>query len=179
MLIDDTSFRIMCQILRLYENAHTTMESKQDNKHLLSRYIGPGAWYTLHMAAANTQTDEDNKAVLYLINAFRKHFACLSCRKHFDEFYSKLPPDTVTKSGEAKGKYFYWTFLAHNNANSIIGKKQLSFFEAELMYYGDKSVCSEDCADVTNSPPESKTSSPQRLMDFLPNLDDADNHIEF
>ena len=101
---------------------------------LKPKYIGPGAWYTLHKMASCIRTQDDINAVLYLINLFRTELFCLECQEHFDSFCKKYPPDRYAKL-QPQEKLFWWTWCAHNNANKLTNKPEFSYEEAYRIYY--------------------------------------------
>ncbi len=103
--------------------------------------IGPGAWYMLHLLAANAKTDDDIKGVHYAIETIANNFFCLRCRKHFTENREKFVPPNVNKYNEL----FIWTVEMHNRVNDLNGKPRISHREALSFYINGEAVCQGDC----------------------------------
>jgi hypothetical protein len=88
---------------------------------------GLGQWCTLHMMAIHCKTESEKDAVLYLIHLYANKFHCKKCEKHFREYTISHPPEQYRNKPNG---LFYWTFKAHNNANKLTGKKQMSYEDA-------------------------------------------------
>jgi hypothetical protein len=106
------------------------------------KYVGPGAWWVLHTAAADAKSNSDIEHVLWMINLYARRFACVKCRKHFAEFIKADPPKNYIS--EPLG-LFYWTFQAHNNANIAASRPQMSYEDAKTLYFGPNSTCTAEC----------------------------------
>ena len=112
------------------------------------RYIGPGSWAILHMAAKRADAISDFKPFLWLVDTYRQGFPCGDCRKHFDEFCT-INPVTVTGRSDAA---FHWTWRAHNNAN-ILTKKPVLDYEVVNKWW-TRGGCATGCVVHTQQDPK-------------------------
>jgi len=94
-------------------------------------YYGPGNWDSLHLMAATADDKKKEYAVKYLVGLFAKKFVCKKCRKHFSEYLKNNP---LSKYKNRSDGLFYWTWLAHNNANKLSGKGEYSYKKAKKNY---------------------------------------------
>lgn len=121
------------------------------------KIIGPGSWYTGHLTAAKAKTVEEKKGNIFIAHCFAEYFSCPTCRDHFKKFIDSDPPEQYIN--EPEGLFFWW-FRAHNNANSITGKPQLTYEEAKNLYYGSESTCTSNCGSES---PQSTALKPTYL----------------
>lgn len=108
-----------------------------------------GTWYSLHLLGKRAIDLEKKKACLEFINSLREEFFCLNCRNHFNEFCERHPPPNIHNSNSKD--FFKWTVDAHNNANKLTGKSNMSYDDAEYLYYDLDSICTVGCGEENNT----------------------------
>lgn len=123
--------------------------------------IGPGAWYLIHMFAANAKTEETIKAFHILIKIVSEKFFCLRCRDHFSSNLYKFPPPLVNKYNEL----FIWTVEMHNRVNAVNSKPLVSYRDALNYYIGPDATCHGDCHGQNGS--AGNLSMPEILLKVL------------
>src|SRR5579871_2866809 len=96
-------------------------------------YVGPGVWTMFHIMSADAKTPEQKKAVLYFIDVLTRKFTCKTCQDHLKAFIVQDPPEQYVNESEG---LFGWGHRAHNNANLITGKSQMSYDDAKDLFYG-------------------------------------------
>ena len=135
------------------------------------RYIGPGAWSMLHLAAKRAdveghtgRTGPRTSMFLGMVEMYRESFPCGDCRKHFDDFCKINPP---ILSDNKQMSAFHWSWRAHNNANIITGKPPVDFEVADKWWShsGCESGCGMD-SDLSSTqslnPNSNSNSNPSR-----------------
>src|SRR5438132_6466659 len=103
------------------------------------KIIGPGTWYMLHSQTAEANSNEDMLDCIKTIDRIKKLFPCLKCRKHFNEFCEKDPPQRHIRDKE---DLFKWTWRAHRNANELAGSSSITYEEAKKLYF-NPDVCTK------------------------------------
>ena len=119
----------------------------------LSVYLGPGCWYTLHLMAANAKTTMQKDAFIVLINLYKDNFFCEKCRQHFIEFNERDSPENHMNNNEG---LFLWSWRCHNNANTLIGKQNMSYDDAKKLYFNSEPCTAACSSDVKNTEDEYK-----------------------
>ena len=79
-------------------------------------------WEELHRRALTFSGDDS----IYLSNHFARRVPCGECRKHWLAMIAKTPPDF--------SRYFEWTVDRHNEVNTRIGKKVISYEAARQIW---------------------------------------------
>lgn len=103
--------------------------------------VGPGAWYIIHLMAANSKNEKQIDAFHELVNILCERFFCLRCRDHFCTNIRKFPPPKVNSYNEL----FIWSVEMHNRVNILNNKPLIGYREALDYYIGPNAVCSGDC----------------------------------
>uniref|UniRef100_A0A6C0AG00 thiol oxidase n=1 Tax=viral metagenome TaxID=1070528 RepID=A0A6C0AG00_9ZZZZ len=113
------------------------------NNHLNSgpKLFGPGNWHSLHLMAANANTTETKKSVLWFIKILSNNFYCLKCKEDFLEYIKKDNPSLYINQKEG---LFYWSYNFHNSVNKKLNKPIMSYEEAKKLYFSPE-VCVEHC----------------------------------
>lgn len=107
------------------------------------KYIGPGAWYALHLMCSNADTPEGYRAALHLIHLYATKFACAKCQRHLAEFCAIDPPENYSGADGL----FLWSWRCHNNANTLTGKGLLPYDDAYDLFFGKDAVCTAKCGE--------------------------------
>lgn len=121
--------------------------------------IGPGAWYMIHMLAANSKTRQQIDGFVEMIDLISRHFFCPRCREHFHHNYRMFPPPRSNTDDEL----FIWTVEMHNRVNTVNGKTPVSYRDALNFYVAGGSSCNGDCSGKR----EQSTKIPGKLIDVL------------
>jgi hypothetical protein len=88
---------------------------------------GPIKWRELHYRGLIKLPMDDEWD---WFNSFRKGLPCPKCRKHFEMFVQKNPPDLSSRP-----KFFAWTVAAHNHVNEALHKKTVSVEKARRLHH--------------------------------------------
>lgn len=121
----------------------------------LSKVIGPGVWFTIHLKAYNVNTVYDYREFIRYLHTLSYTFPCEDCRVHFKRYLSMNPPenewgrtykisDKVTCNG-----LFLWTVIFHNEVNVRLGKPEMKAIDVWEKYdTAFMNECSEKCKYV-------------------------------
>jgi len=93
---------------------------------------GPHLWFFLHTISFNYPDNPSfitRKQYNEFYNSLRNMLPCESCKKHYDDNLSQMPPNLNSKVDLIK-----WTIDLHNKVNKITNKKQYSYKEAMELY---------------------------------------------
>jgi hypothetical protein len=90
---------------------------------------GPIKWKELHYRGL-VKLPMDGERNWF--KAFRKGLPCPKCRKHFEAFVRKKPPDFSSRP-----KFFAWTVAVHNHVNEALGKRRFSINKAKAKHTVD------------------------------------------
>lgn len=75
---------------------------------------------------------EEAEALWSFLSNLIHHVPCMSCKGHFAQFLAKQPLAEIGK--RADHQFFNWSVDAHNHANVLTGKLQISYAEATTLY---------------------------------------------
>jgi hypothetical protein len=111
--------------------------------------IGPGTWFWAHTKAKLATTEATKREYQEFIDFIIKNFPCLTCRTHSQEFIKLNPLVNFWNLRNTQGEEigcFKHSWMWHNHANAVTGKKPLDFETAYNMYYGaGYTVCTSGC----------------------------------
>lgn len=111
--------------------------------------IGPGTWFWIHTKAKLATTELTKQAYQEFLKFIIENFPCLNCRTHSQEFMKLNPLVNFWNLRNTKGEEigcFKHSWMLHNHANMVTGKKPLDFETAYNMYYSSSyTVCTSGC----------------------------------
>lgn len=111
------------------------------------RVIGPGLWFWMHSKAARAITLIAKQRLIEDIRELQEDFPCKECKGHFAEYLEHHPPE-ISLDGDEKS-LFYWTVDFHNDRNAATLKAQVSYRDAEDIYFNNSVECETRCeADI-------------------------------
>jgi hypothetical protein len=154
--------------------------------HTDPKYIGPGTWNVIHRRAFKAR---DHKQQIIFIEEMKEicyGFPCLVCKGHCSEYIKNHPMEEyldvlVNINGEKIGiGLFVWTWKFHNAVNSRIKKPIMSWDTVYNLYSESKNlVCSKNCLETEDSPPDGLEHSDQKTDTFSSQGDLVPNTPEF
>lgn len=110
------------------------------------KYIGPGVWFSLHLLALNSNTDQSKEYFRNYLGSVIKNFWCHKCRVHATRYVTNNPIEDF--DGLTHG-YFTYTWKFHNDVNKRLGKKLMDWQTAFDLYTNKlKGVCTHECENV-------------------------------
>jgi len=107
------------------------------------KVIGPGIWFCMHSKSAKAKTLIAKQKSIDDIRELQADFPCKMCKTHFGEYLEHHPPEN-SLDGDEKS-IFHWTVDFHNDVNAATKKAQLSYREAEELYFTDAIECEKSC----------------------------------
>lgn len=123
------------------------------------KVFGPGMWICIHTLALRATNDEKKKEYAVEVKAIIENIACDECHSHAVKYLKDNPVEKYFKIRDSKlGAEigcFKWSWVFHNAVNKRLGKAQIDFSTA-LMMYADKSEKCTDCG-TKNEETEEKT----------------------
>jgi len=96
---------------------------------------GPHYWFMLHTIALSfpeNPTQVVKKKYYQFFNDFALFIPETKSSKLYSDLIEKYP---VNPYLDTKMNLFKWTHFIHNHINSILGKSQVSYYDALEMYY--------------------------------------------
>ena len=93
---------------------------------------GPHLWFFLHTISLNypknpTYQDKEDYNNFYM--SLQHILPCSACKSHLSEHLQQEPPNLSDNISLIR-----WTIDLHNKVNKSLGKKQLSYEEAVILY---------------------------------------------
>jgi len=110
--------------------------------------IGPGIWFTMHIAAVRATSDILKEAFVVYINALCDNFKCKKCQPHFRKFIDTHAFKDYWNIKDSSGRdigFFQWTWELHNQVNKFLKKYQPSLHEAYAFYSDSEAGVCFDC----------------------------------
>lgn len=123
------------------------------------KYIGPGAWYTIHLKAYEATDDKRIDEFIDYMYLLAQKFPCKKCRKHINAYIESHPFEDLVKLKNKEGRrigMFKWSWLFHNAVNTRLNKPLVDWETAWDMYDVEIEVCSKNCDDVSDPIDETK-----------------------
>lgn len=115
-------------------------------KHISNSHVfGPGLWWSLHIDSINIINSEDAEYYIKTTNRKLASIPCQECRNHALDYLSKNP---VTKYNALEEGYFRWGWEFHNTVNRRLGKVELTYDEAKMIYVNPM-YCTGDCGSTS------------------------------
>jgi len=112
------------------------------------KVFGPGMWICIHTLALQATTEEKKKEYANEIRAIINGIKCEECHSHATKYLKENPVEKYFKIRDSKlGAEigcFKWSWVFHNAVNKRLGKKQIDFNTALMMYVGSDEKCT-DC----------------------------------
>ena len=137
---------------------------------------GPHAWNLLH-TIANAYPENPNHDAQLNIERFIKTFSellpCSTCKDDFRKYILKFPVQSKSQKSLVK-----WMIDAHNHVNKKLGKKLVTYSEAEKLFLQVKKddICT-DCAPpgetnhlaatISNQSPNATTTMYLKIFQFI------------
>lgn len=116
------------------------------------KYVGPGAWNTIHRMAFNAQNSTSQFAFISFMKETCHGFPCTVCRGHCTDYIKNYPMEdylnTMVEMGSQKLSLgmFIWSWRFHNAVNARLKKPMMSWDTAYNLYAEkDGLVCSKEC----------------------------------
>lgn len=114
------------------------------NKMNVKEYYGPGYWAAMHIDSYNAATISEKNQVANTIVRMISTFPCKLCREH-GITYAANHPLIHSINDPDKLSLFRWVWRFHNGVNRKIGKPELSFHHAQVMWSGKSFCVDESC----------------------------------
>lgn len=120
-----------------------------DNKFATPSIVGPGCWFTIHLAAYHAKTPQEIQQFISFLILLINNFKCLVCRGHAVKYLKNNPFDNFINltlpSGEQIGMFKY-TWIFHNVVNTRLGKPNIDWDTAYAMFADTEAgVCTKAC----------------------------------
>ena len=116
-------------------------------------YVGPGVWFSMHVAAANAKDEISKESFKWLVNVIINNFKCEACKLHAKEYLAYHPIDEMRDfkmNGEDVGM-LYWSWLFHNAVNFNTKKGQFEWTTCYNIYKNPGfMVCAKDCGKTSS-----------------------------
>lgn len=109
---------------------------------------GRALWRALHLAAYMCPDPFQERAasLVQLVRLYPNVLACESCQNHFDGLLRRYPPEVAVQGGRAS--FAHYTVDLHNFVNKRLGKRIVSYQEADELYESGSMACPESpCMD--------------------------------
>lgn len=111
---------------------------------------GPHAWKVLHTMAYSYPENPTHETQLNMerfIKTFAEVLPCATCKEDFRKYLLKFPLQSKSKKSLVK-----WMVDAHNHVNKKLGKKLITYSEAEKNFLKEKpdDIC-VDCNPTQNT----------------------------
>jgi hypothetical protein len=126
------------------------------------KVFGPGCWFMLHLQATDATTPEKIANFISTLNLVIENLKCAECRSHAMEYLKTHPIEPFINLRNDSGRLigmakYVWKF--HNTVNIRLGKSEVDWETAFLMYSTFAGTCTKDCgADQSLLPLSSKSS---------------------
>lgn len=127
------------------------MKSSKVNKELREKIsdpkkVGPGIWYLIHSRSLKTVTMAQKQAYAQFVQETVTDIRCEDCKGHALKYIQNNPMHPYfnvkdVKTGAEIG-CFKWSFLFHNDVNRRLGKHELDF-DTAFMLYANAEACKE------------------------------------
>ena len=95
---------------------------------------GPSAWIFLHTITFNYPENPNShhkQQAITFFNSLGEMLPCKKCQEHYQEYLNNHP---VKYHVNTRVTLVKWLIDVHNNVNSLLGKKRLSYKEALKIY---------------------------------------------
>jgi hypothetical protein len=141
--------------------------------HTDPKYIGPGTWNVIHRRAFSARTRDQQLQFIDLMNEICHGFPCTVCKDHCSEYIKTHPMEeylgvTIDIDGvQTPIGIFIWTWKFHNAVNARIKKPIMTWDTAYNLYSEKESlVCSKNCLEAENFPPDGSENSAEYSIGF-------------
>lgn len=123
--------------------------------------FGPGVWFSFHVRSLSARDKASKIEFAVFVKDIIAHIKCQECHDHamaylkahpIEKFFDIKDEKTATEIG-----CFKWTWIFHNAVNKRLGKKEIDFHTA-LMMYAEQKKCENCTKDGHESKKESKDS---------------------
>ena len=107
--------------------------------------FGPGVWFTIHVRSLSAKDDASKKEFAAMVKDIIEHIKCQDCHDHAIAYIKKNPIERYfgikDEKTAAQIGCFKWTWIFHNSVNKRIGKKELDFKTALMIYAPTDGKC--------------------------------------
>lgn len=101
---------------------------------------GPPFWHLLHnitFSMPNNFNYNDRNIILNFFNSVSPIIPCIVCKRNYFHHYQKLPLKKYLKD---KKTLCSWLIIIHNKVNSLNGKKNYNFNEAQQIHFSSNKM---------------------------------------
>lgn len=106
--------------------------------------VGPGAWFLMHVMAANAETREDKEFAIKQIRLLCNFFGCGKCREHCKKYITDYPPEDAI---DVENGLFRWSVDFRNAVQRQLGRNNIYDYGIMLTIFTKPppDVCIGDC----------------------------------
>lgn len=166
---------------QLKNEAHATLDDFKD--HVDPRYIGPGIWHSLHLAAKNAVSKTKQQHFVTMMKETCRSFPCPVCKGHCTEYITNHPlEEYFDVQVEVNGSklslgLFLWLWRFHNAVNLRLNKPIMSWDTAYNLYSSDDNLLRDKGCSVPSDEFENRSSSGRDALSHANSLtSETENH---